>query len=165
MCNVSAESNYAFVCEVEILFDDFEFDPSADLSHSTVVENPPDHILIIDDDETQVTTLSHSLMTLGYRISVAGNRSDGVRLALSDRPDLILLDIKLPDGNGLDICSEFNDDPETADVPVIIVSGDDRPNVVRKARASGCHYFVHKPFDPNALLILAQNAIAESRDW
>jgi len=147
------------------LFDDFEFDPSADLSHCTTVDNAPDHILIIDDDESQVAALSHSLMSLGYRISVASNQSDGVQTALSETPDLILLDIKLPDGSGLDVCSQLSDDPETADVPVIIVSGDDRPNIVRKARASGCHYFVHKPFDPNALLILAQNAIAESRDW
>lgn len=147
------------------MFDDFEFDPSSDLSHCATIEKTPDHILIIDDDESQVTVLSHSLMSLGYRISVATNRSDGVQLALSDRPDLILLDIKLPDGNGLDICSLLNDEPETTSIPVIIVSGDDRPNIVRKARASGCHYFVHKPFDPNALLILAQNAITESRDW
>lgn len=130
-----------------------------------VIERQLDHILIVDDDEAQVTTLCHSLMSLGYRVSVAGNVQDGSRLAYSERPDLVLLDIKLPDGNGLELCSEFNDDSETADIPVIIVSGTDKPDIVRQARSSGCHYFVRKPYDPNALLILVQNAIEESREW
>ena len=51
------------------------------------------------------------------------------------------------------------------DIPVIIVSGDDKPDVVRKARAAGCHFYVRKPYDPNALLTLSRTAIAESRDW
>ena len=142
-----------------------EFETGLDVDPCAVIEKAPDHILVIDDDESQVTALSHSLMSLGYRVSVASTCADGIRIAYSDRPDLVLLDIKLPDGDGLDMCSKFNDDPETADVPVIVVSGSDRPDIVRQARSVGCHYFVRKPYDPNALLILAQNAIFESRDW
>lgn len=145
--------------------EEFEFETNSDVDPCVVTERAPDHILIIDDDESQVAALAHNLIKLGYRVSIASNRTDGVSIAFSDRPDLILLDIRLPDGNGLDACNLFNDDPETADVPIIIVSADDQPNIVRKARAAGCHYFVHKPFDPNALLILAENAISESRDW
>lgn len=145
--------------------DEKEFETGLEADPCAVIEKAPDHILIIDDDESQVTVLSHSLMALGYRVSVASTCEDGNRIAFSDRPDLVLLDIKLPDGNGLEMCSKFNDDPETADVPVIVVSGSDQPDIVRQARSVGCHYFVRKPYDPNALLILAQNAIFESRDW
>ncbi len=145
--------------------DEGDIETGIEPSPCAVIERQVDHILIVDDDEAQVTTLSHSLMSLGYRVSVAGNIKDGTRIAYSERPDLVLLDIKLPDGDGLQLCSDFNDDSETADIPVIIVSGTDKPDIVRQARTSGCHYFVRKPYDPNALLILVQNAIDESRDW
>lgn len=147
--------------------DEFDFfvesDPSAD--PCAVVDQPVDHILIVDDDTEQVDVLSHSFTSLGYRVSVAGTRADGLTIAAADRPDLILLDICLPDGDGLGICEEICDNQRTGDIPVIIVSGTEKPDVVRKARAAGCHYYVRKPYDPNALLILAQNAIRESRDW
>ena len=160
---VILEEGKPMFCEDEETVDTFETGAEPDVC--LVEERPSDHILVIDDDESQVTVLSHSLMSLGYRVSVASNCDDGIRMAYADRPDLVLLDIKLPDGDGLEVCSKFNDDPETADVPVIIVSGADQPDIVRKARSAGCHYFVRKPYDPNALLILAQNAIGESRDW
>lgn len=150
-----------------MLFED-EFDgieSFAETDSCSVIDRPADHILVIDDDANQVDVLSHSFKALGYRVSVATNRADGERLAHADRPDLILLDICLPDGDGLEICSEFNDQADTADIPVIIVSGTEKMDVVRKARAAGCHYYVRKPYDPNALLILAQNAISESREW
>lgn len=147
--------------------DEFEVyagsEPSAD--PCAVVDQPADHILVVDDDTEQVDVLSHSFTSLGYRVSVASTRVDGLRMAEADRPDLVLLDICLPDGDGLSICEEICDSERTADIPVIIVSGTEKPDVVRKARAAGCHYYVRKPYDPNALLILAQNAIRESREW
>lgn len=147
--------------------DEFDFladsDPNAE--PCAVVEQPADHILVIDDDQEQIDVLSHSFTSLGYLVSVAKTRADGLRMAEADRPDLILLDICLPDGDGLGICEEICDSERTLDIPVIIVSGTEKPDVVRKARAAGCHYYVRKPYDPNALLVLAQNAIRESRDW
>ena len=54
------------------------------------------------------------------------------------------------------------DSSETWDIPVIIVSGRDEPDIVRQCRAAGCRFFVHKPYDPNALLILIRQALD---DW
>ena len=130
-----------------------------------VPDRQVDHILVIDDDLTQSEILSHRFGSQGYRVSVAHTCADGVARAQAEHPDLILLDIGLPDGDGLDICSRFSDGESTADIPVIIVSGMEQPDVIRRARAAGCHYYVRKPYDPNALLVLSQNAIAESRTW
>lgn len=130
-----------------------------------VVAERIDHILIIDDDHDQTEVLAHRFHQQGYRVSVAATCHEGRLVAANDHPDLILLDIVLPDGDGLDTCAGLRDGVDTADIPVILVSGADRPNVVRRARAAGCHYFVRKPYDPNALLVLSQNAISESRSW
>lgn len=130
-----------------------------------VVDRPVDHILVIDDDLTQSEILLHRFSSQGYRVSLAHSCDAGIDVALADHPDLILLDIGLPDGDGLEVCSRLSDGERTSDIPVIIVSGMDQPDVVRRARAAGCRYYVRKPYDPNALLVLSRNAIAESRDW
>jgi len=129
-----------------------------------VIPERLEHILVIDDDATQTEVLSHLLAKQGYRVSIASTCGEGYAKANSEKVDLILLDIGMPDGNGLDVCSEFSDGETTSGIPVIIVSGMEEPSVVRRARAAGCHFYLRKPFDPNALLLLAQNAIAESTD-
>ena len=130
-----------------------------------VADRPREHILVIDDDATQTEVLSYRFSKHGYRVSVAHSATEGAAIARADHPDLILLDIRLPDGDGLEICADFCDSDETAGIPVIIVSAMDKSDIVRHARAAGCQYYVRKPYDPNALLILAQNAIYDSRDW
>jgi CheY-like chemotaxis protein len=78
---------------------------------------------------------------------------------------LILLDLRLPDADGFSVCQELADSSETCAIPVIILSGMERPDIIRRSRAAGCQYFVRKPYDPNALLILVQHAIGEARNW
>lgn len=130
-----------------------------------VQEKQLEHILIIDDDYEQVEALAYRFKKLGYRISTATTCEEGITQAIKLRPDLILLDIRLPDGDGLETCSRFSDDEATAEIPVIIVSATDDADVVRRARSAGCQYYVRKPYDPNALLTLVKSAIAESQGW
>ena len=66
---------------------------------------------------------------------------------------------------GFDVCQQLADDPQTCSIPVIILSGMERPDIIRRARSSGCQYFVRKPYDPNALLVLIQSAIGEADKW
>ena len=74
--------------------------------------------------------------------------------AREHRPDLVLLDVRLPDLDGFTVCEELVDSPDTCDIPIIIVSGSDRTDIVRSSRAAGCEFFVSKPYDPNVLLTL-----------
>lgn len=122
-------------------------------------------ILIIDDDEAMVETLSCRLIKQGYAIAQAETGAEGIEMARRDRPALIVLDVRLPDTDGLSVCQKLADDPATAHIPVIILSGMERPDIIRRSRAAGCQYFVRKPYDPNALLLLIESAINESRQW
>ncbi|NLS90757.1 MAG: response regulator [Planctomycetaceae bacterium] len=123
---------------------------------------PPERILIVDDDKSIVEVLSHRLSTQGFEPLAAHTGADGLQRAREDRPSLILLDLRLPDTDGLSICRELVDSSDTWDIPVIIVTGRDDPDIVRRCRAAGCRFFVHKPYDPNALLILIRQAL---EDW
>jgi CheY-like chemotaxis protein len=118
-------------------------------------------VLIVDDDAAMTEVLSTRLASQGFRTLTAHQGQDGLTLAKEKRPDLILLDLRLPDRDGFDVCAELDESPETTGIPIIILSGMARPDVIRKSRAAGCRYYVRKPYDPNALLLLIQQAIQE----
>lgn len=119
----------------------------------------PYRILIVDDDEDMVDVLSLRLTRQGFETITCNSGRRGLAIARSERPALILLDLGLPDSDGLTICQELVDDPEICNIPVIIVSGAERPDIIRQCRAAGCQFFVRKPYDPNALLVLIRQAI------
>ncbi|MCE9544068.1 MAG: response regulator [Planctomycetia bacterium] len=118
-------------------------------------------VLIIEDDPSQREVLSLRLASQGFRTFEAATAREGLDLAHQHRPHLVLLDVRLPDIDGFRVCQQLDEDPETSHIPVIILSGMERPDIIRRARRVGCHYFVRKPYDPNALLILVENAMAE----
>ena len=122
-------------------------------------------ILIVDDDEALADALSQRLVQQGFDTLTADCGRDGLEQARSQRPALIVLDLRLPDTDGLTICQQLADSPQTCGIPVIILSGMARPDIIRRSRAAGCYYFVRKPYDPNALLVLIRQAIKESAGW
>ena len=131
---------------------------------AVTAEKPP-AILIIDDDEALADVLSRCLQKQHYDTLVADSGELGLSRARSGRPALIVLDLGLPDTDGFAVCEELADSPDTCTIPVIILSGMERPDMLRRCRAAGCYYFVRKPYDPNALLILIRQAISDTATW
>ncbi len=124
-----------------------------------------ERILIIDDEPAIVSALSSQLQQQGFLVSLAGTGSQGRTAAHRDRPQLIILDLRLPDIDGFTLCQELADDPDTCGTPVILLSVLVRPDIIRRSRAAGCQYFVRKPYDPAALLVLIRHSLEESRRW
>jgi CheY-like chemotaxis protein len=119
-------------------------------------------ILIIDDDEVLSDVLSRRLRQQGFDALTADSGQCGLARARADQPSLILLDLRLPDADGITICEQLADDLETCAIPVIILTGMERPDILRRCRAAGCHYYLRKPYDPNALLVLVRQAIQDT---
>ncbi len=119
-------------------------------------------ILIIDDDEVLSDVLARRLQQQGFDTLTADSGRCGLARARADQPSLILLDLRLPDADGITICEQLADDLETCAIPVIILTGMERPDILRRCRAAGCHYYLRKPYDPNALLILIRQAITDA---
>ena len=125
-------------------------------------------VLIVDDDEAATDVLSTRLSRQGFETAIADSGQLGLTLARTERPSVILLDLRLPDMDGFELCQELVDDDETCEIPVIIVSGLERPDVLRRSRTAGCQYYLRKPYDPNALLALIQRSdrrIARAVAW
>ena len=109
-------------------------------------------ILIIEDQDDNRTIMRDLLNTAGYRLIEAVDGEEGVKLAQSERPDLILMDIQLPILDGYEATRRIRASVELKSIPIIAVtsyalSGDDA-----RARAAGCDGYVAKPFSPRELL-------------
>ena len=112
----------------------------------------PSKVLVVDDDPEIVTFLSTLLELEGIESSVATSAAAALEQLQQARPDLVLLDIAMPDRDGIDLCKELKSDPRTAEVPVFVVSARPGKDVVERALAAGAEEFIRKPFE-NAELI------------
>jgi two-component system cell cycle response regulator DivK len=109
-------------------------------------------ILIIEDQEDNRTILRDLLSTAGYALIEAVDGLEGVKLARSERPDLILMDIQLPGLDGYEATRQIKATDELKSVPIIAVTSYALSGDEAKARAAGCDGYVTKPFSPRQLL-------------
>jgi two-component system, cell cycle response regulator DivK len=109
-------------------------------------------ILVVEDQEDNRIILRRLLSSAGYDLIEAVNGEDGVALALSTRPDLILMDIQLPVMDGYEATRRIKSNAELKSIPVIAVTSYALSGDEAKARAAGCDAYVAKPFSPRQLL-------------
>jgi CheY-like chemotaxis protein len=83
----------------------------------------PKTILIVEDEPDEVAYLSALFADHGYRVISAGNGQDGFAKAKAERPDLITLDISMPEESGVRLFRDLQDDPATAAIPVVMITG------------------------------------------
>ncbi len=110
------------------------------------------NILIVDDDQITLTMLKVILAHEGYQVSVAADGFQGLKIAKSQRPDLILLDLMLPGIDGFEICTRLRQDPATAHVPVLIISAKSQETDRQVGAKVGANGYLAKPFQPTELL-------------
>jgi two-component system cell cycle response regulator DivK len=109
-------------------------------------------ILVVEDQEDNRRIVRDLLTSAGYELIEATTGEEGVTLAETHRPDLILMDIQLPGVDGYEATRRIKANPALSQIPIIAVtsyalSGDDA-----KARQAGCDAYVAKPFSPRQLL-------------
>jgi two-component system cell cycle sensor histidine kinase/response regulator CckA len=109
-------------------------------------------VLVVEDDSYDLATVYAVLNDAGYRVHPAPNASLALRFLAGSTPDLILMDVGLPDKSGFDLCREVKSRDEFADVPIIFVSGSDRLSDRMTAFAAGAVDYIVKPFESIELL-------------
>ncbi len=110
------------------------------------------HILIVDDSPTEVMILSDILRKGGHRVSTASSAVEGITLAQDQRPDLILMDVVMPEMNGFQATRSLSRDPQTAEIPVIIVTNKTMETDRAWGLRQGARDFVVKPVNDRDLL-------------
>ena len=116
-------------------------------------------VLIVDDSATEVQALTAILEGAGHEIMAAKNAEEGLALARSELPDLVLMDIVMPGLNGFQATRQLNKDATTKDIPVIVVStkGGETDKVWGKRQ--GARDYLVKPVDGPTLLNAVSNAL------
>jgi two-component system phosphate regulon response regulator PhoB len=118
-------------------------------------------ILAIDGDPDIGVTLARCLGPQGHRVIVATTGAEGMRLARAKRPGVVLLQQRLPDRNGLEVCKTLKGDPATERIPIVMVM--DRPDAIERAVAHelGAADYLVKPFTVDQLVARVEATFAE----
>ena len=116
----------------------------------------PPRILVVDDDPRTLRFVRDALSEAGYAPLVTGTPQDLPRIIRTERPRLVLLDLMLPDVDGIELMAQV---PELADLPVIFISAYRRDETVAKALESGAVDYIAKPFSPTELVARVRAAL------
>lgn len=120
-------------------------------------------VLTVDDDPVSLDALAEALSTEQLDVAVATDGATAMRLIESEQPDLVLLDVMLPDINGFEVCRRLKADPRTADTQVVFMTSlADREHRLQGLRAGAVDY-ISKPFDAEELLARIRPHIAVRR--
>lgn len=111
-----------------------------------------ERILIIEDEEDILALVQYNLLREGYRVSCATSGEEGLQLARSENPDLILLDLMLPGMDGLDVCRALKLGAATAQIPVIMLTAKGEEADVVAGLELGADDYIPKPFSPRVLI-------------
>lgn len=109
-------------------------------------------VLIVDDDELVSKALRIRLQSQGFRITVAFDAVGAMESAVKDRPDVIILDINLPGGNGLIVAERLLAESATTDLPIIFITACDQQRLRERAAELSAAAFLVKPFEAGELL-------------
>ncbi len=121
-----------------------------------------DRILIVDDDAEIRSLVTEFLQEQGYTAESAANATEGLRRIEEFRPDLVILDVELPDKSGYEVCKELRARPTSRYTPVIMLTAHDMEKEELAGFRSGADDYVSKPFRPARLLARIGTAIGRN---
>ncbi len=111
-----------------------------------------ERIVVIEDEPDILELLQFNLEREGFGVVTAANGSDGLSVVQREKPDLVLLDLLLPGVDGLDVCRHLRAKPETADIPIIMVTAKGEESDVVLGLGVGADDYLQKPFSPRELI-------------
>lgn len=120
-------------------------------------------ILTIEDQPDIRRLIRMTLEFKGYRVIEAGDGTEGLAMARSESPDLVLLDVMMAGMNGLAVASRMKADPGLAGIPVVMLSALGLPGDVSAGMATGVQGYLVKPFSPRVLLALVERLLVEAQ--
>lgn len=119
----------------------------------------PAVILVIDDDPLTLTGTAATLDMAGYECHCARDADAARKAARSLNLDLIICDVSIDRESGLDLCQELRQLNDNADVPLLFVSSNQAPDIIRRSHDAGAAYYLRKPFDPDVMIELVGKAL------
>ncbi len=119
-------------------------------------------ILAVDDESDVLLIIKTALMSDGFMVQTATNGADAISIAAELNPDLIILDMMMPEMSGFDTLRKLRDVANTTSTPVIMLTGVSDKSKIREALDLGIDYYIVKPFEFHDLIAKVNLAIADS---
>lgn len=120
-------------------------------------------VLVVDDEPDNLAVVAETLAYMGLTVRSARNGQEGLNILLDFVPDVILLDLSMPQMDGWEMCAQLKANPYTARIPVIAVSAHAMAGDMERALAGGFNGYLSKPIEIMSLPESIQNALAEGR--
>ena len=114
-------------------------------------------VLVVDDVATNRLLLRAKLSSAYYDVVVAENGQQALEMARSEQPDMVMLDVMMPEMDGFEVCMILKSNPDTAHIPVIMVTALDTPEERIRGLEAGADDFLSKPFNDLALFARVRN--------
>jgi CheY-like chemotaxis protein len=128
------------------------------MEHSRAVTGA--RILLVDDEPDQVEMYGLALADAGFDVVSATTGGEAVSRARELRPSLIVLDVRLPDMTGWDVCTALRQDPRTEDIPIVILTAAATATLAMDAANAGCAAYLLKPCYPDELTTAIRSVLA-----
>lgn len=109
-------------------------------------------ILIAEDERDIRDLITFTLQFSGYQVAAASNGEEAVQMARQEKPDLILMDVRMPRKTGYEACMELKADPAFKDVPVVFLSAKGQDSEIEAGYQAGATAYLLKPFAPDQLI-------------
>jgi CheY-like chemotaxis protein len=118
-------------------------------------------ILAVDDDAHILKLVSFSLKAGGYEVLEAADGLSAIDVATAEKPDLILMDVMMPALDGYEACRRLKANPDTADIPVIMLTAKTQASEQKTGHDSGATEYICKPFTPKDLVAQVRSFLGE----
>ena len=109
-------------------------------------------ILVVDDDDDIRAVVCHNLEVDGFRVLSAAGGDEAMEILEHDTPNLVILDVMMPVRDGYDVLAELRSRPETAELPVVLLTAKRAESDIWEGWSSGADYYMTKPFEVGELL-------------
>ena len=118
-------------------------------------------ILIVEDEESLLKLESILLTSKGYDVRGVANGQEALDAVAEEKPDLILLDIMLPEIDGFEVCQRIKDDPDTTDIPIIMLTAKKSREDMARGEKVGADWYITKPFKSVMVIETIQRFLAK----
>ena len=132
-------------------------DPQAAMAMKTV--------LLVDDDNVFLLTIGVRLKSMGYTVYAAKDAVNAISAVRKNNPDVIVLDVSLPAGDGFMVAHRLQNLISTAATPIIFVTASEKPGLRERATKLGAVGFLNKPFDATTLADAIESALSPGENW
>lgn len=120
-------------------------------------------ILVAEDEKDIRELIAFTLRFAGFDVLTATNGVEAIEMAEAEKPDLVILDVRMPKMSGYEACRRLKENPQTAKLPVVFLSAKGQDSEIQQGLASGAEEYILKPFAPDELIQQVRNILNRSR--